>query len=55
MLEKWKEVTELIKAGKYDEAIAKIDEVIAATPQPTGTEQGNGEVPLPGTGSNGEY
>lgn len=32
MLEKWIEVKELIKAGKYDEALAKIDEVIAATP-----------------------
>lgn len=54
MVEKLKEVKELIKAGKYDEAIAKIDEVIAATPQPTGDDHENGEVPLPGQGSNGE-
>lgn len=55
MVEKLKEAKELIKAGKYDEAIAKIDEVIAATPQPAGDEHENGEVPLPGTGTSGPY
>lgn len=53
MVEKLKEAKELIKAGKYDEAIAKIDEVIAATPQPTGDEIENNDIPMPGTGSNG--
>ena len=54
MVEKLKEAKELIKAGKYDDAIAKIDEVIAATPQSTGDKNENSEVPLPGQGSNGE-
>lgn len=52
MVEKLKEVRELIKAKKNEEAIEKINELIASTPQPTGTEQGNGEVPLPGEGEN---
>lgn len=55
MLEKLKEAKELIKAGKYDEAISTIDEVIAATPQPTGDKNENSEVPLPGTGTSGPY
>lgn len=54
MIEKWKEVKELIKAGKYDEAISTIDEVIANTPEPTGDKNENSEVPLPGEGQNGK-
>lgn len=54
MVEKLKEAKELIKAGKYDEAIAKIDEVIAATPQPTDDKNENSEIPLPGEGQNGK-
>lgn len=50
MIEKLNEAKELIKAGKYDEAIAKIDEVIAATPEET--KLGDKDDPLPGTGSN---
>lgn len=51
MIEKLKEAKELIKAGKYDEAIAKIDEVIAATPEEA-TAPENNDPPLPGQGSN---
>lgn len=54
MVEKLKEAKELIKAGKYDEAISIIDEVIANTPEPTGDKNENSEVPLPGEGQNGK-
>lgn len=54
MLEKLKEAKELIKAGKYDEAIAKIDEVIAATPAEATAPEKN-DPPLPGEGTNGQH
>lgn len=53
MIEKLKELRELIKAKKNEEAIEKINELIAATPQPTGDKNENSEIPLPGEGSNG--
>lgn len=49
MIEKWIEIKELIKAGKNDEAIAMIDEMIAATPE---AAKGDYE-PYPGEGTNG--
>lgn len=54
MLEKLNEAKELIKAGKYDEAIAKIDELIAATPAEATTPEKN-DPPLPGEGTNGQH
>lgn len=54
MLEKLKEAKELIKASKYDEAIAKIDEVIAATPAEAISPEKN-DPPLPGEGTNGQH
>lgn len=53
MVEKLKQVKALIDENKPEEAKALIDEIIAATPQPTGDEQENVEVPLPGEGTNG--
>lgn len=60
MVEKLKEAKELIKAGKYDEAISTIDEVIANTPDPSEEKTGKStetnepdDIPMPGTGSNG--
>lgn len=58
MIEKLNEAKALIDAGKYEEAKAKIDEVIAeVTPAPAsnkGPEKiKDDDVPLPGTGSNG--
>lgn len=54
MIEKLKEAKELIKAGKYDEAIAKIDEVIASTPAEATAPEKN-DPPLPGEGTNGQH
>lgn len=51
------ELKELIKAGKSEEAIAEIDEAIAAMPETmstTGPEEFKPtDPPLPGTGTNG--
>lgn len=50
MIEKWIEIKELIKAGKNDEAIAIIDEMIAATPEMAKSKPYE---PMPGDGTNG--
>lgn len=51
------ELKELIKAGKSEEAIAEIDEAIAAMPETMSTtgpvEIEPGDPPLPGQGTNG--
>lgn len=52
MIEKLNEAKELIKAGKYDEAIAKIDEVIAAQPEAANFNPDKDDPPLPGQGTN---
>lgn len=57
MIEKLKEEAKaLIDAGKYEEAKAKIDEVIAATPaeasDPGKKEPEKNDPPLPGEGEN---
>lgn len=52
MIEKLNEAKALIDEGKYEEAKAKIDEVIAATPAEATAPEKN-DPPLPGEGSNG--
>lgn len=57
MIEKLNKAKALIDEGKLEEAKAKIDEVIAATPamtsDPGKKEPEKTDPPLPGTGSNG--
>lgn len=57
MIEKLNEAKALIDEGKLEEAKAKIDEVIAATPAMTSDagkeEPEKNDPPLPGQGNNG--
>lgn len=53
MIEKLNEAKALIDEGKLEEAKAKIDEVIAATPAESASkEPEKNDPPLPGQGSN---
>lgn len=54
MLEKLKEIRSLVIEKKNDEAVEKLDELIASTPAEATAPEKN-DPPLPGEGTNGQH